>query len=165
MRPATEEDLPAVLELVDELNVLQRDWRVFPARPDLREEVAARYRRAVADPDGEGLLVVAEKAGTVVGTAFGHVVVPSSFSDEPALELSAVVVRPSHRGLGVGMALTREVGRFARRRGIRIVTLKTFAQNDPALRFWRRIGFVPRMVQMYAPAEQVAGLQGNDRQG
>ena len=156
VRPATAGDLPSVFELLAELTDLQSDWRVFPPRAAIQEEVAATYRHAVEDPEGEDLLVVVEADGAVVGTAFGHVVVPSSFSDEPALELSSVVVRPSHRGRGAGRALAREIARFARRRGIRMVTLKTFAQNEPALRFWQAIGFRPRMVQMVAPADLLA---------
>jgi len=156
VRRATPEDLPAVLELVDELDRFQHEWRVFPPRSRLRENIAERYEKAVASPDGEDLLVVAEDEGKIVGTAFGHSVIPSSFSDEAALELSAVVVRPSHRGRGIGAALSREVARFAVARGIRIVVLKTFAQNESALRFWQGVGFLPRMVQMYAPAEDLA---------
>ena len=74
-----------------------------------------------------------------------------------------MVVRSSHRGRGIGTALSREVATFARRRGIRIVTLKTFAQNESALRFWKSVGFLPRMVQMYAPAERLAAPEHPDR--
>jgi GNAT superfamily N-acetyltransferase len=122
--------------------------------------MADRYRRAILDPDGDDLLLVAEEGGIVVGTAFGHVVVPSAVSDEPAVELGGIIVRPSHRERGIGLALAEQVARFARKRGIRIVTLKTFAANEPALRFWERIGFAPRMVQMYAPAERLDGMDG-----
>jgi GNAT superfamily N-acetyltransferase len=160
VRAATPGDLNAVLELLAALGDLQDDWRVFPPRAELRDEVAAIYRRSVKSRDEEDLVVVALADGEVVGTAFGHVITPSSFSDEPALELSGVMVRPSHRGLGAGRALTREIARFARRRGIRMVTLKTFAQNEPALRFWEAMGFRPRMVQMVAPADRLAGETG-----
>jgi ribosomal protein S18 acetylase RimI-like enzyme len=156
IRPATDRDLPAVLALVGELDRLQYDWRVFPPRPALEEEVFDRYRRAVVGGGGDDLLIVAEEEGAVVGTAFGHILIPSAVSDEPALELSGVVVIDSHRGRGIGRALTRAAARFANERGIRIVVLKTFAQNGPALQFWQRIGFLPRMVQMYAPADRLA---------
>ena len=162
VRPATGRDLPATLELVAELDRLQADCRVFAPLPDLRQEVAERYRRAIDDPGGDDLLLVAEEGGLVVGTAFGHVLVPSTVSDERAVELGGVIVRDAHRGRGIGLALAQEIARFARARGIRIVVLKTFASNEPALRFWERIGFLPRMVQMVTHADRLAGRDGPD---
>jgi GNAT superfamily N-acetyltransferase len=87
-------------------------------------------------------------------------VVPSFFSDEAAVELSGVYVKPSHRGRGAGSLLAREVARFARRLGLARVTLKTFAANEDALRFWRGLGFEPRMVQLTALAEEIATGEG-----
>jgi GNAT superfamily N-acetyltransferase len=153
VRRAGPADLPVILELIEELDRLQRPWRVFPPRPSFGDELAARYRSALGD-SGE-IVLVAIEAGEVVGTAYGHVTTPSTVSDEPALELSGVMVRPSHRGRGIGRVLTEEVGRFARRAGVRMVTVKIFAQNDEAVRFWERVGFRHRMLQMVAPAESL----------
>jgi ribosomal protein S18 acetylase RimI-like enzyme len=63
------------------------------------------------------------------------------------------VVRPSHRGRGVGAALATEVARFARERGVRHLDLRVFAANDQAVAFWARMGFRPRIVQMVATAD------------
>jgi ribosomal protein S18 acetylase RimI-like enzyme len=158
VRPARRDDLPAILELLAELDGLQRPWRVFPPRSGFGEEVAARFRSSFDKPDL--LLVVAMDGEEVVGTAYGHVVVPSFFSDEAAVELSGVYVKPSHRGRGAGSLLAREVARFARRLGLARVTLKTFAANEEALRFWQGLGFEPRMVQLTALAEDLATGQG-----
>ena len=156
IRPAVARDLPAIMDLIAELDRLQEDWRVFPSRPSLREETLGRYQRAIRDQAGNDVLVVAEASGTVVGSAFGHVLVPSTVSDEPAMELSGVVVLPTHRRRGIAGALTETIARFAHERGIRMLTLKTFAQNEPALRFWERLGFSHRMVQLVAPADREA---------
>ena len=156
MRPAGAADIPEVLAMLRALGNLQGPWRLFRPRAALQAETADRYRRAVATPGGDALLLVAESDGLIVGTAFGQVAEPSSLSDEVAVELSGVFVRPSHRGRRVGAALTREVARFARRRGIDVVVLKTFAENDGALRFWERVGFRARAVQMVASAERLA---------
>ncbi len=51
-----------------------------------------------------------------------------------------------------------EIGRFARRRGIRLVFVKTFSANTDALRFWEGLGFQPRGVQLVA----LAGSLGRD---
>ena len=153
VRRAGRADLPTILELIEQLDRLQRPWRVFPLRPDFGEELAARYRSAL-DDSGE-VVLVATDANEVVGTAYGHVTAPSTVSDEPALELSGVMVRPSHRGRGIGRILTKSAARFAREAGVRMVTVKIFAQNEEAVRFWEALGFEHRMLQMVAPAESL----------
>jgi ribosomal protein S18 acetylase RimI-like enzyme len=151
VRSAKEADLHAVLGLFDDLNQMQSGWRVFEPRPGLRAEMRKRYSAALADPDAR--LLVAVDGGEVVGMAMGYVHRPSLYSDEVALELSSFIVRPSHRRRGIGRALTRAIGIFARERGVERVTLKTFAQNEGALRFWRSLGFETRIIQMTAPAD------------
>jgi ribosomal protein S18 acetylase RimI-like enzyme len=158
VRQATEDDLPAVMGLFEDLARLQESWRVFTPRSNLRDEMQRRYRGDLADPDA--LLVVAEQNGRIVGMAAGHLHKPSTFSEELAVELGSVYVQPEHRGRGVAAALTAEVARFARDRGVGRITLKTFAQNEEALLAWRRLGFEPRMIQMTASVER---LQGVDR--
>jgi len=158
IRRATEEDLAVILALLEDLNEVQRDWRVFPPRDDYREQLLGRYRAALERDDA--VILVAVEGDRVVGTAYGHVHVPSTFSDEPALELAGMFVSSSHRRRGVGMALSREVARFAKHLGIRRVTLKTFAQNEPALRFWETLGFTPRMVQFTGEPDAI--LRGDE---
>jgi GNAT superfamily N-acetyltransferase len=160
IRKARAEDLPQAMELFDELDRLQRDWRVFEPRPDLRGEAEARYRRALEEAERgrseDAVHVVAEMDGRIVGMAFAHLLVPSSMSDELAAELSNVIVRPDAWERGVGRALVAEIGRWATGRGVRRVMIKTYAQNEEALRFWEAIGFEPRFVQMTARAEDLA---------
>ncbi len=156
IRPAAEGDLPAVMDLFHELAALQEPWRVFTPRPNLREEMRRRYHADVADPDA--LLVVAEQDGGIVGMASGHLHKPSSMSEELAVELGSVYVRPEYRDRGVAAALTAEVAQFASERGVRRITLKTFAQNKEALVAWQRMGFEPRMVQLTASVDRIRKL-------
>ena len=153
VRRAEEHDVPACLRMFEELNRLQAPWRVFAPRRGIEDEMAQRYRAALQDPDA--LLVVADDGGEVVGMAAGHVHRPSTFSEEIAVELSSVYVRPSHRRRGLGRALTAEVARFAHNHGVKRLTLRTFAQNQEALEAWRRIGFESRAVQMTARPERL----------
>jgi ribosomal protein S18 acetylase RimI-like enzyme len=161
IREATEGDLPVLMGLFEELAVLQQPWRVFTPRPNMSEETKRRYFGALADPDA--VIVVAEHADQVVGMAAGHVHKPSMMSEELAVELESVYVKPEHRERGVAGALTAEVARFARERGVGRITLKTFAQNEEALVAWKRLGFEPRMVQMTAPVEALANLDRAER--
>jgi ribosomal protein S18 acetylase RimI-like enzyme len=154
VRQAMPEDLPALVALFEELEGMQRDWRVFTPRPGFYDEVAERYRRAMESP--EAVTLVAEDHGDVVGMAYGEIRTPSRFSDERALELSGVVVRVGHRGRGVGRALVGEAARFAEDRDVPWIELKTFAPNETAMGFWRALGFNPRVVQLTASAGEAA---------
>jgi ribosomal protein S18 acetylase RimI-like enzyme len=148
------------MEMLDELNRLQDPWRVFVPRPGLAEEMKEHYHAALADPDA--VLLVAEDDGQVIGMAVGRVHVPSSFSTDRAVELSSAYVRPSHRKRGVARALTAEVARFARSRGVDRITLKTFAQNQEAVDAWVRIGFEPRALQLTAPVDRLEDAESLD---
>ena len=154
IRRATAGDIPAAMELFADLDRLQAPWRVLERRPTLLEQTEARYRSALEGSDAIHLL--AELAGRLVGMAFAEVLVPSSMSDERAAELSNVTVDPDVRGRGIGRALVTEVAAWARERGVRLVVLKTYSQNEEALRFWSALGFRPRYVQMTAPVDELA---------
>jgi GNAT superfamily N-acetyltransferase len=154
IRAAEADDLDAILELIEELEAAQEPWRVFPRRSTVLDEIRTRYAEAIA-ADGPDRLWVALVDGVVVGTAFAHALVPSAVSDEEAVELGGVFVRPEHRGQGIARALTAESARFARARGARRITIKVFAQNRDALVAWERLGFEPRMLQMTIAADRL----------
>lgn len=153
IRRARPGDLPAVLQLIEVMNQEGKDWWVFSPRPGLESEIAATYRAARTDPNS--LHVVADAGGTVVGSTLARIERGSTRSDERVVELSGVVVSPDHRRAGIGRRLVAEAIRFARDNDIRMVMLRVFAQNEAGLRFWERMGFSPRIVQMTAEARQL----------
>jgi GNAT superfamily N-acetyltransferase len=154
VRQASPDDLPDLVGMFQELDRMQREWRVFTPRPGFYDEVADKYRRAMERRDA--LVVVAEDEGEVVGMAYAELRVPSRFSDERALEVSGVVVRSGHRGKGVGRALVQEAARFAEKHDVGWLELKTFVPNEEAMVFWRALGFNARVVQLTAPSSLVA---------
>jgi len=158
VRKATAEDVPTLVAMFQELDRMQRDWRVFTPRPGFYDEVAVKYRESLDAPDR--LLVVAEEEGEVVGMAYSEVRIPSRFSDERSLEVSGVVVRAGHRGRGVGRGLAEEMARFAEEIGIDWIELKIFWPNEQAMGFWRSLGFTPRVVQVTAQAGEVLRRAG-----
>ncbi|HEY7282090.1 MAG TPA: GNAT family N-acetyltransferase [Actinomycetota bacterium] len=153
LRKATAEDVPTLVAMFQELDRMQRDWRVFTPRPGFYDEVAVKYRESLDSPNR--MLIVAEEDGEVVGMAYGEVRIPSRFSDERSFEISGVMVRAGHRGRGVGRALAEEAARFAQDIGIDWMELKIFWPNEQAMGFWRTLGFTPRVVQVTAQAGQV----------
>jgi len=147
VRQAAPGDVPTLVALFQELDSMQRDWRVFTPRPGFYDEVGVKYRNAIGH-DNELVLVAEDDAGEIVGMAYGEVKVPSRFSDERALDLSGVVVRVGHRGRGVGRVLVAGAASFAAARRIPWISLNTFAPNRGAMEFWESMGFTPRVVQL-----------------
>jgi len=105
VRKATADDVPTLVALFQELDRMQREWRVFTPRPGFYDEVGLKYRKAMGTD--QAVVLVAEDEGDIVGMAYGEVRVPSRFSDERALEVSGVVVRSGYRGKGVGRRSSR----------------------------------------------------------
>ena len=67
VRQATAEDVPSLVALFQELDRMQADWRVFTPRPGFYDEVGAKYREALGDPDA--VLLVAEDEDGEIGRA------------------------------------------------------------------------------------------------
>ena len=156
VRQASPEDLPDLIRLFEELERMQRDWRVFTPRPGFYDEVASRFHQAFHSTDR--VVLVAEDEGEVVGMAYGEVRIPSRFSDERSLEISGVVVRSGYRGKGAGRALVEEGARFAKEHGVSWIEVKSFWPNKPSMDFWSALGFTPRVVQLVASTEEAARL-------
>ena len=62
--------------------------------------------------------------------------------DDPAVPVLAIGIDQGHRGRGVGRLLMAALFADARDTGIREVALTTGLFNEPALRLYRRCGFV-----------------------
>ena len=64
VRQATSEDVPALVALFQELDRMQADWRVFTPRPGFYDEVGAKYKEALGDPDQVVLVAEDDEAET-----------------------------------------------------------------------------------------------------
>ena len=146
VRAATEADLEDLLALYAVLDEMQLPWRVFEPRLDQMAEAEVRFRAALSDPDAR--VCVAVRARAIVAMGIGRVGVASLVSDERSLELTSVVVRPGDRGRGIGRTIVEDLLAFGRSRGVRVVSLRVFAENRDAVTFWTSLGLRPRIVQM-----------------
>ncbi|MDX1648993.1 MAG: GNAT family N-acetyltransferase, partial [Myxococcota bacterium] len=96
---------------------------------------------------------VAERGGEVVGMT-GLLVPPGG--DEG--EVEPVVVRPDHRGAGVGTRLVAHAVAEARRRGLRFANVRPVGRNREAIRFFADRGFdVLGRVELSMPLGEEGG--------
>ena len=142
VRPATADDLPALVALGDELRDPARARRRRgrgratarrPARP-----LEARYAEALADPDRHLVVVVDDGDGRAARHGAAHASRrPTRCSTSPAVHMSHAVVADRHRRRGAGRALVRGrdgVRRGARRRAARRLGAPRLAGGQPLLR-------------------------------
>src|SRR5689334_16396732 len=108
VRPATAADIPAMLELADELreqhgpSLERKRLRATPAASSAA--MAGRYAEALDDPARHVVLAVADD-DTALGMALFTVAPANALLDVPALHMSHAVVADRHKRRGAGKAL------------------------------------------------------------
>jgi ribosomal protein S18 acetylase RimI-like enzyme len=125
--------------------------------PERGVEVAWQRRRGrweatLSSPDG--VLLVAERDGRVLGALIGEVEDPAEGSDTYAVPTSTahvhdVAVLPEARGAGVGRALMERFEGLLRERGVQSYGLDVMAGNDAALDFYDKLGLERAQTTMY----------------
>ena len=145
IRPATEEDLPALTAMTqafnDHLDALDSQG---PA-PDGEAVAAAsmaRFRPMAFGPDPICTVMMAELDGEGVGFLTYYLGV---FMDDvtPVLHVADFFVRQDHRRRGIGTALMREAHRIARERGASRLFWTVWEKNTEAQRFYASVGAAP----------------------
>lgn len=131
--PVTEGDLPELLPLV---RAYCDFYEVAPADEDL----LALSRALIADPEREGVQLIARDEG---GTAVGFATVFWSWSTLSGSRIGVMndlFVSPAARGSGVAAALIDACLERARRHGAGSLTWQTARDNARAQALYERIG-------------------------
>lgn len=133
-RTATRADLPAIVAMLadDPLGAT----RESPDDPGY----AAAFERIDADPRND--LIVADRAGEVVGTMQLTYIPGLSRRGAERLQIEAVRVRADQRGQGLGRQMIEWAIDQARERGCAMVQLTTDKSRVDAHRFYASLGFV-----------------------
>ena len=135
IRSATEEDVSLVLALITELAEYER-------MTDHLVATEADVHRALFGAPPYAEAVIAALGETPVGFAL---FLPSfsTFLAKPGLYLEDLYVKPAFRGRGFGRRLLVHLARIARTRGCGRFEWSVLDWNEPAIRFYRRVGAVP----------------------
>jgi GNAT superfamily N-acetyltransferase len=142
-RPATRDDLPAIVRLLadDPLGAVRERVADPLPRPYL-DAFAAMERQA------GNRLIVADDGGAVIGCLQLLVVPGLSRQGATQAQIAGVRVRRDRRSRGIGTALVRHAIDLARAEGCTLVGLTTHASRADAHRFYERLGFVASHVGM-----------------
>ena len=132
LRPATPADVALIHSLIVELATYERAQDEVTGTPEMLHEALFG-----ADPSAEAM--IAELEGTPAGFAVFHRTF-STWECKPGIWLEDVYVRPELRRAGIGAILVSEVARVAIERGCTRLEWNVLDWNEPALRFYARLG-------------------------
>ncbi|MEK7247946.1 MAG: GNAT family N-acetyltransferase [Chloroflexota bacterium] len=136
IRPATEVDLPRIVELLAQLSPDD------PDREDTSSPLPYNYHLVFREmAQGRQRLLVAESRRKIVGTLVLVVVPNLSHKGTPYGIIENVVVDEKYRSKGIGEALITRAVDEARKVGCYKVTLTSNRRRTEAHRFYERLGF------------------------
>ncbi|MFD8207172.1 GNAT family N-acetyltransferase [Streptomyces sp. NPDC059695] len=134
IRPATAEDLPAIVAmLADDPLGAQRE------SPDDLGPYAAAFERLAADPNQH--VVVAVRGDEVVGTLQLTVIPGLSRKGTTRSVIEGVRIHSDERGSGLGTQLIEWAVAESGRQDCRLVQLTSDVTRTDAHRFYERLGF------------------------
>ncbi|AEW96465.1 MULTISPECIES: GNAT family N-acetyltransferase [Streptomycetaceae] len=137
IRPATEDDVPAIHAMIRELAEYERALEQARATPEqLREALFG------AEPAVFALIAEEEPEGVAAGFAlwFRNF---STWTGTHGVHLEDLYVRPAARGRGHGKALLAELARICVARGYDRFEWAVLDWNEPSIDFYRSVGAVP----------------------
>ena len=139
LRDATAADLPAIVAMLadDKLGSTRED-------PEDLAPYEAAFAEVEADPNQR--LIVAERAGTAVGTFQLSIIPGVAQRGLKRAMIESVRVAATERGGGLGTQMMRWAIEEARNAGCQQVQLTSNAHRPDAHRFYERLGFVPSHV-------------------
>jgi GNAT superfamily N-acetyltransferase len=132
----TEQDLPGLLALYDELYPV-------PTDPD---RMRANFRRMAASPDYLVLGAFTE-AGELVGSALAVIILDIIAGCQPWAMVENVITTERLRGQGVGRRVFEALEQFARERGCSYIQLTTSREDAHA--FYSAIGYSGDVVRAF----------------
>ena len=132
--PASEDDVPLILEMIRELAEYEKLLHIVVATED-------QLRRTLFGPHPAAEVLLAYLDSEPVGFAlfFPNY---STFLAQAGLYLEDLYVKPHARGKGAGIALLKELARVAVSRGCGRVEWAVLDWNEPSIQFYKKLGAV-----------------------
>ena len=148
IRKATDKDIPQVLELLHQVNMVH-----YEIRPDLFKPHTTKYSAEELTTlfrDESKPVFVCDDGG-VQGYAFCQISEVKNhllLQDNKMLYIDDICVDEKARGKHVGKALFDQVKEYAQSIGCHHITLNVWEGNEPALRFYQNMGMLVQKTTM-----------------
>ena len=135
IEPATERDIPLILEFV-------RGLAEYEKHLDRVEATEERIKKTMFGSEPAAQVLFAYENDTPVGFAVFFYTY-STFVGLPGLYLEDLYVKPEARGKGVGRALLRFLARLAKEKNCGRIEWAVLHWNESAIGFYKGLGAVP----------------------
>jgi GNAT superfamily N-acetyltransferase len=135
IEPATERDIPLILEFV-------RGLAEYEKHLDRVEATEERIRKTIFGAEPAAHVLFAYENNTPVGFAVFFYTY-STFVGLTGLYLEDLYVKPEARGKGVGRALLRFLARLAKEKNCWRIEWAVLNWNESAIHFYKGVGAVP----------------------
>lgn len=149
IRPATPDDVPAVLPLVAKICALHQTWDEARFRTVERPEKMYEgwLRQRAVDP--RSVFLVAERNGKLVGYVVGTIEkeIPIYWTPEAGW-VHDLWVDDAYRNEGLGRQMTMLLVERFKELGVRQIRLQTAAINEPARKLFASCGFRVSTIEM-----------------
>lgn len=132
IRSAVPSDIPVLLEMIREL-------AEFEELSHLVEASESDYHECLFGTRPAAEALIGEVRGEMAGYAIFFTTF-STFVGKPGIWLEDLYVRPSYRGIGLGKALLKTVGRIALSRGAGRYEWTVLDWNEKAIGLYERAG-------------------------
>ena len=150
VRRAEERDIPAILALLVQVNLVHHN-----GRPDLFRGPTTKYTadelKAILADGQTPVFVCVDGADNVLGHGFCILQKPENarlLEEHLTLYIDDICVDEAARGRGVGRALYDHILDYARALGCYNVTLNVWSCNPGAMAFYEKLGMKPYKVGM-----------------
>jgi len=134
IRPAEMEDIPRMVELLNDLFLLESDFT-----PD-REKQREGLIRLAAGPEDLARVFVADCAGMVIGMASVQVLI-STAEGGPVGLVEDVIIDHQYRDQGIGTSLLEHIVVWSKSKGLRRLQLLADVENENAIGFYENRGW------------------------
>lgn len=149
VRPATEKDIPAIMRLLVQVNMVHHE-----GRPDLFNGPTTKYTEeelaALMKDEKTPVFVCVDEKDRVLGHGFcileqygGRLM-----TEHTTLYIDDICVEEEARGRAVGRTLYEHIVSYAKSIGCYNVTLNVWNCNPGAMKFYERLGMTPYKVGM-----------------
>jgi GNAT superfamily N-acetyltransferase len=133
--PATELDLPVILDMIHALAEYEKLGHMVTATEERLRETLFSIK-----PAAEVLLAHCERECAGFAVFFATY---STFLAQPGLYLEDLYVKPHLRGKGIGSALLKHLAKVATERGCGRLEWAVLDWNLPSIQFYKKLGAVP----------------------
>ena len=141
VRLAGENDIPAIMELLKQVNKVHYDGR--PDLFKLQTKYTAEELKDIMSNDKTPVFVCSDEKGNILGHGFCIFQRPENtrlLTDILTLYIDDICVDEAARGKGVGKAIYEHIISYAKEAGCYNVTLNVWNCNPGAMRFYESLG-------------------------